>query len=495
MLIKEGGVEFIDTGNSGAVQFEIPKDRGGVFIFAGKNFRGDIECRIKLYLDTASFSSLDLRELTYAKVYGIEMVYIPKESFYEGDQDTTAFSFAAAYDPKTKSPFRIDSEKEIKIGLENDLYYDAGSAPQYRGDQKGPIPGGYPKGYKSFYIMKYEISQGQYADFLNSIYVQHGAIRANTGGKEYYPGRGTIVLKENTYIAGKPGEPLNSVSWDDGCAFADWACLRPVSELEFVKAARGPGRPVPNDYPWGSSSKEKLKRYFNENGELVFADDLNESQLSDENKEEFGASFYWVMDMASGYWERVVGYGNSTGRAFKGTNGDGRLSSFGDALRTFVSRPAIGDCAFRELPFDQIPDEAASGRADFGLLIHEGQLTFADIGLHKVLDLGEWWLLENGLPLPLGVNVAGRDIERLGDLSEVLAEAIRCGLENRDEALEYALQFGRGIDEAVADRFIEMYVNELTEDYGEEGRSAVAELLRRGEAIGAFPRPVQLDFV
>ncbi len=128
---------------------------------------------------------------------------------------------------------------------------------------------------------------------------------------------------------------------------------------------------------------------------------------------------------------------------------------------------------FRELPFEQIPDEVASGRADYGLLIHEGQLTFSDLGLHKVLDLGEWWLLETGLPLPLGVNVVRRDVERVGELSEVLGEAIRCGLENRDEALEYALQFGRGIDEAVADRFIEMYVNELTEDYGEEGRAAV----------------------
>jgi 1,4-dihydroxy-6-naphthoate synthase len=154
-----------------------------------------------------------------------------------------------------------------------------------------------------------------------------------------------------------------------------------------------------------------------------------------------------------------------------------------------------GDVLVREMPFKEIPDEVASGRADYGLLIHEGQLTFADSGLHKVLDLGEWWLLETGLPLPLGVNVARRDVERLDDLSEVLGEAISCGLENRDEALEYALQFGRGIDEAVADRFIEMYVNELTQDYGDEGRAAVAELLRRGEAIDAFPAPVVVDFV
>ena len=151
----------------------------------------------------------------------------------------------------------------------------------------------------------------------------------------------------------------------------------------------------------------------------------------------------------------------------------------------------------RELAFDEIPEEVSSGRADAGLLIHEGQLTFEDYGLQKVLDLGEWWLLETGLPLPLGVNVARRDLgeEVLCDVSHVLREAIQSGLDNRAEALEYALQFGRGIDAAVADRFVSMYVNELTQDYGDEGRKAVTELLRRGEALGAFPEPVEIDWV
>jgi len=160
-------------------------------------------------------------------------------------------------------------------------------------------------------------------------------------------------------------------------------------------------------------------------------------------------------------------------------------------------RLVLGDVRFRELPFDRIPEEVASGRADVGLLIHEGQLTFEDHGLVKVLDLGEWWLLETGLPLPLGVNVIRRDLgqEALHDVSEVLREAIQCGLDHRAEALEYALQFGRGIDAAVADRFVSMYVNELTQDYGDEGRKAVTELLRRGEALGAFPEPVRIDFV
>lgn len=160
-----------------------------------------------------------------------------------------------------------------------------------------------------------------------------------------------------------------------------------------------------------------------------------------------------------------------------------------------VLRLALGEFAYRELPFEQIPEEIASGRADAGLLIHEGQLTFTEHGLVKVLDLGEWWLLETGLPLPLGVNVARRDVDRLHDLCVVLRDAIDCGLEHREEALEYALQFGRGIDAAVADRFVSMYVNELTKDYGREGRAAVAELLRRGEAIGAFPAPVTVDWI
>jgi 1,4-dihydroxy-6-naphthoate synthase len=169
------------------------------------------------------------------------------------------------------------------------------------------------------------------------------------------------------------------------------------------------------------------------------------------------------------------------------------------ALTTaFLSlRLVIGTFRYRELPFEEIPEEVASGRAEAGLLIHEGQLTFESYGLSKVLDLGEWWLLETGLPLPLGVNAARRDLgERvLHDVSKVLGDAIQCGLDHRAEALDYALEFGRGIDAAVADRFVSMYVNELTQDYGGEGLKAVTELLQRGEAIGAFPEPVKVDFV
>jgi 1,4-dihydroxy-6-naphthoate synthase len=162
-----------------------------------------------------------------------------------------------------------------------------------------------------------------------------------------------------------------------------------------------------------------------------------------------------------------------------------------------VLRMAIGDFSYRVVPFDEIIDEVKSGRSEAGLLIHEGQLTYEAEGLRKVLDLGEWWLLETGLPLPLGVNVARRDLGEatLRELSAVLAASIRAGLDNRDEAMRYALQFGRGLDHELADRFIGMYVNELTEDYGDEGRQAVRELLRRAESIGVYERPVRVEFV
>ena len=148
-----------------------------------------------------------------------------------------------------------------------------------------------------------------------------------------------------------------------------------------------------------------------------------------------------------------------------------------------------GDFAHRVVPFDQIVEEVQSGGVAAGLLIHEGQLTYADAGLAKILDLGEWWLLETGLPLPLGVNVVRRDVPRRDELSDVLLASINAALDHRDEATAYALGFARDLDVERASRFIDMYVNELTCDYGDEGRAAVAEFLRRAPASAFRARP------
>ena len=198
--------------------------------------------------------------------------------------------------------------------------------------------------------------------------------------------------------------------------------------------------------------------------------------------------------MGSGYGPIVVARGPMTKEQLAGV----RITVPGRMTTAFlVLRLYIGDFEYREAPFDQILDQVLEGRGEAGLLIHEGQLTYGLRGLEKIVDLGEWWLLETGLPLPLGVNAARHDLgeDALREVSAVLAESIRAGLENRQDALAYAGQFGRGLDPELTDRFVAMYVNELTQDYGDEGRSAVTELLRRGEEIGAFPEPVRVEFV
>jgi 1,4-dihydroxy-6-naphthoate synthase len=145
---------------------------------------------------------------------------------------------------------------------------------------------------------------------------------------------------------------------------------------------------------------------------------------------------------------------------------------------TRVLRLALGDgVRTRDVAFDRVFDEVVSGRARAGLVIHEGQLTYADAGLHKLLDLGVWWRGETGLPLPLGLVAVRRDVDRVDDVSAVLRDAIDAALANRHEALEYARAFGRGIDAETADEFVELYVNDLTLDMGDRGREAVGRLL------------------
>jgi 5,8-dihydroxy-2-naphthoate synthase len=149
------------------------------------------------------------------------------------------------------------------------------------------------------------------------------------------------------------------------------------------------------------------------------------------------------------------------------------------------------------VPFDQIQERVRSGEFGAGLLIHEGQLTYADEGLKKIVDLGEWWADRTaGLPLPLGGNVIRRDLgpATIHTLSGLLHDSIAYGLEHRAEAIEHAMQFGRGLDKARTDRFVGMYVNSLTLDYGERGRDAVRRLLGDARAAGLLPRPIEVEF-
>ena len=149
------------------------------------------------------------------------------------------------------------------------------------------------------------------------------------------------------------------------------------------------------------------------------------------------------------------------------------------------------------VPFDRIIEAVREGRADAGLLIHEGQLFYPTLGLHKVVDLGEWWKEKEGLPLPMGGNVIRRDLgaETIGRVSDYLRQSIQFSLDNRRDALAYAMQFARDMDTELADRFVGMWVNQLTLDYTERGRAAVQRLLDEGAARGIIPRRVEAEFV
>ncbi len=169
----------------------------------------------------------------------------------------------------------------------------------------------------------------------------------------------------------------------------------------------------------------------------------------------------------------------------------GTLTSAFLALRIFNS-----DFRYQVVPFDQIITAVKNGNCDAGLLIHEGQLFYESRGLHRVLDLGEWWHEQTGLPLPMGGNAVRRDLgpETIKEISQCLRESIRYSLDHREDALQYAMQFARDMEPELADRFVAMWVNDLTLDYTDRGREAVRRLLAEGVAHGIIPQSVEVEF-
>ncbi len=170
----------------------------------------------------------------------------------------------------------------------------------------------------------------------------------------------------------------------------------------------------------------------------------------------------------------------------------GLLTSAFLALRIFNP-----EFEYEVVPFDRIIEAVQEGRVDAGLLIHEGQLFYQSLGLHKVLDLGEWWHARTGLPLPMGGNAIRRELgaDMMHKVSGYLHQSIKYSLEHREDALEYAMQFARDMKPELADRFVSMWVNDLTLDYTERGREAVRLLLSEGTERGIIPHPVEVEFI
>jgi 1,4-dihydroxy-6-naphthoate synthase len=199
--------------------------------------------------------------------------------------------------------------------------------------------------------------------------------------------------------------------------------------------------------------------------------------------------------MGDGYGPMVVAREPLTTGDLRGR----RIAVPGTLTTAFLTLKLLlgDDFTYEVRPFDEILEHVTAGDFDAGLIIHEGQLTYADQGLRLVVDLGQWWQAETGLPLPLGANAIRRDLGRtvMDEVTALLKQSIQYGLDHRDEALRYAQRYGRDLDRARADRFVGMYVNDWTLDFGPRGREAVATLLRRGHEAGLIPRPVELEFI
>jgi 1,4-dihydroxy-6-naphthoate synthase len=198
--------------------------------------------------------------------------------------------------------------------------------------------------------------------------------------------------------------------------------------------------------------------------------------------------------MGDKYGPIVVSRQESTTTGVKGSRIaiPGTLTTAYLALRIYEP-----DFEFVVVPFDQIQQAVLEGKADAGLLIHEGQLTYQDEGLRKIVDLGEWWSERTGgLPLPLGGNIIRRDLgpQMIAKVSKMLHDSIAYALSHREEAVEYALQFGRGLDRDKTDRFVGMYVNDLTLAYGERGRAGLERLMADAYERGLIPQRVSVDF-
>ena len=304
------------------------------------------------------------------KVMAIEMVYVPEGAFYVGSGGTETSPFYTY--PNMTAPYQITSEAAIDVGTNpGNLFYQLNTNS---GDRLGPIPAEFPKGYQSFYIMKYELSQGQYRDFLNMLTATQQAARCSATTVGSFMAQGNLYttpqnrngiqktdsgfvcnLNNNgVYNEASDGEWIacNYLTPGDLCAYADWAGLRPMTELEFEKACRGPIYPVANEYAWGTSTiansaytmvnpgeaTEGITTNYSttagnaswintHNGKAVFRGGIFAANAGNTGRVTSGASYYGIMELSGNLWERPVTVGYSAGRLFTGTHGDGVLTT------------------------------------------------------------------------------------------------------------------------------------------------------------------------
>ena len=384
-----------DAGSGTALDVIVSADVKGAFLQRAGNGTGTVTTTgVHLVWDYGANGVSDADAVganTRVKVFGMEMVYIPQGSFFAGDGSESLAQNPASYAFKQgntcRDPWPITSEDAITTSAQNPCttpatyYYTISTSP---GDSATgsvfTIGADFPKGYKAFYLMKYELSQGQYRDFLNSLPrgQQNNHTQANVSGDSipntFVMGNTTTPFFRNFIRAPASGNgttnpvvfgcdanvngvfdestdgewvAANLLNWMDHCAYADWAALRPMTELEFEKASRGAGiTPVNLEYPWGSTSAPSHSSLTNADGATEVTDTASANAnysscwpagprrcgmfaTGSSTRAQAGASYYGVMELAGNVGEQIVTVGNNTGRSFTGTHGDGALSSAG----------------------------------------------------------------------------------------------------------------------------------------------------------------------
>ena len=339
-------------GSGTALDIIVPSDKKGAFLQRSANGSGSVSTSsIQFVWDYGADGVIISTSTVRVKVFAIEMVYIPTNAFYVGSGGTETSPFYTY--PTTTNAYLIGSENAITVGTTSSNLYYASST--YGGDQAGPVPAAFPKGYAAFYMMKYEISQGEYVDFLNTITSSQATTRWTT--QTTYR-QMTLAGTYPNYSASRPDRACNWLSWVDLCAYADWAALRPFTELEFEKAARGVSVPTPNEYAWGnttitaaitiSGTEDGTETITTAGANCAYNNttfsggDAGTGPLrcgifatGSSTRVTSGAGYYGVMELSGNLWERPVTVGNATGRAFTGLHGDGALDGTGNANVTY----------------------------------------------------------------------------------------------------------------------------------------------------------------
>ena len=334
----------------------------GAFVYRSEAGAGELylsNIRLRWNYGANGVSNDDEAEI---RVLGVEMVFVPQSSFYVGCGSTASadhnFYVYNSSNPAARNPYLISDSDAIDVGqVDNQLYYQKDGNIR-GGDQFGPIPASFPKGYEAFYCMKYELTQLHYVEFLNTLNKEQISNRLPV----FETNRFGIKLVNDAYISDYPYLPCNFLSWRDLAAVLDWTGLRPITELEFEKACRGPVYPVAYEYAWGNNLAVNSQSLYtlsdagtgneaiSDNyktavgnaafGYTTYKNDpiTNDGPLrtgifatSTSNRMQAGASYYGVMELSGNLWEKIITVGCPAGRAFTGNHGDGLLNGYGNA--------------------------------------------------------------------------------------------------------------------------------------------------------------------